>query len=104
MMDPKRSFRLPELTVVPDDHVYTRWRLDLIARLATTCPYCGAQPCRPCRTLRGRIPGRITPGPCHDDRYQVAAAVAQGEAPAKPPATTCTAAPGHHRVRRVWLR
>jgi hypothetical protein len=101
--------------VVPDNHAYTRWKLDLIARLATTCPYCGAAPCRPCRTLRGRIPGRITPGPCHDDRYRAAAA--RGDAPAKPapadpppPYTTAYAGYGSDEPYadaeelRSWLR
>lgn len=45
------------------------WTLQLFANLIT-CPYCGASPCRPCRTFTGRIPGRISD--THRDRLRLA--------------------------------
>jgi hypothetical protein len=45
------------------------WTLQLFANLIS-CPYCGASPCRPCRTFTGRIPGRISD--THRDRLRLA--------------------------------
>ena len=67
------------------------WKVQLTANLVS-CPYCGAHPCRPCRTLTGRIPGRICD--LHYDRHRAAGACLKhgrllpGKAPrmtAKPP-------------------
>jgi hypothetical protein len=59
------------ITLHPDDEQrhYWSWIVHLTANLVG-CPYCGASPCRPCRTFTGRIPGRISEP--HHDRLKVA--------------------------------
>ena len=59
-----------------EERQYWAWLVRLMA-CVVGCPYCGAVPCAPCRTLTGRIPGRVSEP--HRDRLDVAASRARGE-------------------------